>query len=321
MVESKLFHNVIAKMKTNSCNKSYFITVILTCFNRKAFTLRSLQSMYDAVETYNTQTCEHPISVAVYITDDGCTDGTSDAVRETFKDKDITIIQGNGSLFWAGGMRVAWKAALANRPESDFFLLMNDDTFFRPNALIELFNVHKYVMKIWGKAGIYSGVCSSTDGREITYGGSVYKKPLIGRAQMILPDGKPQRCQLTNANILLVAQNVVEGIGIFDEAYQHGCADWAYGMEANKAGFAVYVTANVCGLCDNDHDTESAEREKIINMTIAQRKAFFQHPLHSTHDVLYYMKRYQKLKCLPLLIARFLNIYMPKVYYGLSKLR
>lgn len=60
------------------------------------------------------------ISLSVYLTDDGCTDGTSQAVRDIFKGKDITIMQGDGNLYWAGGMRFAWKEALKKKTNGIF---------------------------------------------------------------------------------------------------------------------------------------------------------------------------------------------------------
>lgn len=296
------------------------IAVIITCFNRKNHTLKALQSLFYAEEHYNRHNTGG-ITVKVFLTDDGCTDGTADAILSTFADKDITILQGDGSLYWAGGMRMAWHAALAQQRKWDFFLLMNDDTLLNPEAFSELMATHHFALKEHGKAGIYSGVCSSSDGKEITYGGKKYSKPLIGRSYTMHPNGTPQPCRMTNANILLVSHEVTETIGIFDKAYTHSCADWAYGIEASKAGFPVYITAHICGKCDNDHDTEKVEKEKIIAMSIDERKAFFRHPLRSTSDIMTFMRRYQKAKFILLLIARFLNIYMPKTYYCLCKLR
>ena len=38
----------------------------------------------------------------------------------------VNLIQGNGKLFWAGGMRLGWRTALKSK-EYDAFLLLNDD--------------------------------------------------------------------------------------------------------------------------------------------------------------------------------------------------
>lgn len=102
------------------------IAVLLTCFNRKIKTLSCLQSLYHALEVYNNK-YENKIDLSIYLTDDGCTDGTGNAVRENFIDKNITILQGTGNLFWAGGMCLAWNTALRYNKGWDFYLLLNDD--------------------------------------------------------------------------------------------------------------------------------------------------------------------------------------------------
>lgn len=73
---------------------------LLTVYNRCAVTLKGLSSLYKAIENLG-----NGYTFDVYMTDDGCTDGTNEAVHEKFPN--IHIIQGDGSLFWSGGMRKA----------------------------------------------------------------------------------------------------------------------------------------------------------------------------------------------------------------------
>ena len=63
---------------------------------------------------------------------------------------------------------MAWRGALAQQRRWDFFLLMNDDTEFLPDAFTSLMSAHRDALKTHGKGGVYSGVCSSSDGSEIT---------------------------------------------------------------------------------------------------------------------------------------------------------
>ena len=50
----------------------------------------------------------------------------------------MRIIRGDGSLFWAKGMRKAWEAAIAERDNWDGFLWLNDDTELDGGALQKL---------------------------------------------------------------------------------------------------------------------------------------------------------------------------------------
>ena len=64
------------------------------------------------------------IDLNVYLVDDGSTDGTSEAVKKNFPQ--VNIIKGDGTLFWNGGMRVAFSKAMES--EHDYYLWLNDDT-------------------------------------------------------------------------------------------------------------------------------------------------------------------------------------------------
>lgn len=301
--------------------KTYETAVLVTCHNRCKKTVKCLQSLFVSLDAFNSSQQNINIVSKVFLTDDGCTDETVAAVSNDFKDRDIEIIKGNGQLFWAGGMRAAWEAALEDKTDWDFFLLINDDTEFSKYAIGELINTHLYAIKHFHKAGIYSGIISNFDNDKITYGGKKYTSRFIGKSVSIIPNGIPQKCTLTNANMLLVSRNVQSKIGILDSHYQHSCADWAYGIEANTAGFPVLVTGKICGYCDNDHDTNTKLNEKLNNMSIADRVKYFSFPTHSARDILLFMWHYNKIKYILVIIARIINILSPNIYYKLDKKR
>lgn len=78
------------------------IAVLLTVFNRKDKTLECLKRLYAQLPLDGYQ-------VDVYLTNDGCTDGTPEAVKKQFPD--VNIINGSGNLFWNRGMYTAWHEA------------------------------------------------------------------------------------------------------------------------------------------------------------------------------------------------------------------
>ncbi|MBQ0074365.1 MAG: glycosyltransferase family 2 protein [Prevotella sp.] len=297
--------------------KTYNIAVIITCFNRCRLTVESLKALYLSRDNYNNAHKEEELALTLFLTDDGCTDGTAETVLATFPGEEINIVKGDGSLYWAGGMRKAWKAAMEEYARWHFYILLNDDTQCMPEALGILMDTQKQLQKMHGMEGIVSGVCQSPDGKTITYGAEYYTRPLIGKSLIMHPTGKPEPCYRTNANLVLVASNVVSTIGMFDDGFIHSCADWAYGIKACKAGLPVYITPVACAICDNDHGNVSDEGEKVMKMNLSERKAFFSHPLRATSDKLLFMKRYYKEKYLILLFARTLAVYMPSLYYRL----
>src|SRR5687767_12507951 len=94
------------------------IAVLMTCFNRRETTLRCLRSLAE-------QELPEGCNLRVYLTDDGSSDGTGDAVRSEFPE--ATVLNGDGNQYWVGGTLMAWDAA---RP-ADFYLWLNDDVRLR----------------------------------------------------------------------------------------------------------------------------------------------------------------------------------------------
>ena len=108
------------------------IAVLLTVFNRKTKTLECLQRLYALfpVEGYK---------IDIYLTDDGCTDGTPEAIKLQFPQ--VNIIHGDGDLYWNRGMYKAWQEAA--KKNYDFYLWLNDDTFVYSNLFSTILETSK----------------------------------------------------------------------------------------------------------------------------------------------------------------------------------
>jgi glycosyltransferase involved in cell wall biosynthesis len=111
------------------------VAALLTCHNRREKTVACLDRLF-------AQDCLGPqgrggseVIVDVFLVDDGSRDGTAQTIREKFPQ--VAIAHGPGNLFWAGGMRLAWRTAVQAR-KYDAYLLLNDDTLLRPDALRSL---------------------------------------------------------------------------------------------------------------------------------------------------------------------------------------
>jgi len=82
--------------------------VLLTVFNRKEKTLECLSRLFDQLPVEDLQ-------IDVFLTDDGCTDGTAEAIENLFPS--VHILEGSGDLFWNRGMLMAWKAIIVGATE------------------------------------------------------------------------------------------------------------------------------------------------------------------------------------------------------------
>ena len=290
------------------------IAVLLTCHNRKKKTLAALKSLYKA-ETYYNISHIIKIKLDVFLTDDGCTDGTIEAVLNEFTNQNICIVESDGNAYWAGGMRLAWSKAIG-LGNFLFYLLINDDVILKDDCFVQLMETDKYCREKFNKGGVYTAFLADPKNHNlITYGAEVYRQGLLKSTELLKPIGCPQICEMPNANILCVSKEVVSEIGILSDAYIHGAADWDYGIRATRAGFPVLTTSTICGYCENDHDSRNEEAAKVLSMSFTQRKLFLNKPTRQYADGFAFFYKYNKLKFVIMKLGYFINLYFPKIFY------
>lgn len=316
------------------------IAVILTVFNRREKTVSCLKHLIEAAEAA-------AVDFSVFLSDDGCTDGTAEAVQAIFGNMEsidgnlessfcgdlqsvegdlqsplLHIVQGDGTLYWAGGMRKAWQAAIDSGTPWDYYLLINDDTYLYNNVFPQLFEAIEYGYSQTGRYGMASGItCQPGRPEEITYGGLNFVNKTKGRQELVKPSGTPQRIDMTHANILLVHHTVVEEIGIFHKGFRHSCADNDYSMTAARHGLPVYSTSKVCGECERDHSSLKEQTQQLMRMSLAERKKYVNAPLHCDSDYLLLVRRNMPLRYPMARLIRAIRLYLPKVYYHITNFR
>ncbi len=260
--------------------KNQRVAVLLTCHNRKAKTLDCLASFYRAV-------FPSEYTFDIFLTDDGSTDGTGEALKKLYPQ--ITLIQGSGNLFWAGGMRMAWESAM-RECSYDAFLLLNDDVMLNSDFLLNLMKTEEHSLQKRGKKGIYSGATVDETTGIVSYGGSKIKaNHIVMKSQLLSPREFPQECEITNANILWISKNVVDAVGIFDDKYIHGIADYDYSLRAYKKNIPVYLAPSVCGTCTNDHGKNWKKGDVSLKERVAYLKS---HKGLAYREYMYYLKRH-----------------------------
>lgn len=217
------------------------IAVLITCHNRKEKTLACLEAFFKASE-------EAEIIAAVFLTDDGSTDGTEQAVRERYPQ--VNIIKGDGNLYWNGGMRVAFAAAMERG--FDYYLWLNDDTILYASALRNLLALAKAEARSRNKPAVVVGTTQDAISGAATYGGlrklSAWR-PL--RHTMVLEaDAAP--CDTMNGNCVLIPGAVASKVGNLEAAFVHAMGDIDYGLRVSQAGFPIMVLPGYVGVCSHN---------------------------------------------------------------------
>jgi len=210
------------------------VAILLTVFNRKDVTLKGLELLEKAI-------AKSSAKFDIYMTDDNSTDDTSTSVASLFPD--VKILKGNGSLFWGGGMNMAWKEAVRIK-KYDGYIWFNDDSYLYEDALNELLCP---LLKMKDDA-IICGAFQDKTKRVTTYGGKLHND-----GEFLKPNGLLQEMKYMNGNFVFIPRNVFEEIGYIDDVFRHSMGDYDYGLRALKKGFKMYLTKNYVGECER-HD-------------------------------------------------------------------
>lgn len=211
------------------------ISVILTCFNRKEKTIQCLKSLSDGNPS---------ISFSFIIVDDNSHDGTVEAINGL--NINSTILNGSGSLFWAGGIRKGINYVLEYCKDSDYILLINDDVVFFDGC------IEKMILQLNEiQSSLIVGATCGKDGK-LTYG-AMLVKPNTSKGLFEKKDiSFAECCDTFNMNCVLLETSIFRKLGNFDEGYIHSLADLDYGLRARKMGFKIYTTYEYVGFCENN---------------------------------------------------------------------
>ena len=102
------------------------VAIVAPVHDRRELTLRCLRSLSRIDRT--------GLDVSIFIVDDGCTDGTPEAIARDFPH--VNIIPGSGELWYTEGTNVGVREALKHSP--DYILCINDDSIFDEQAVLRL---------------------------------------------------------------------------------------------------------------------------------------------------------------------------------------
>ena len=242
------------------------IAVLLTCHNRKETTRTCLKRLF-----------EIRADIDVFCVDDSSTDGTAQMITNEFPQ--VTLIEGDGNLFWSRGMRLAWVTA-REKKEYDFYFWLNDDLELYANAFDELLEC-SHLEK---DQAVITGLVEEETSHKAIYGGSDAAKRLIAA------NGKLNEVTFLNGNFVIVPRYVFENIGFLDKHFHHDLGDVDYGLTAKEHGMHVYTSR--CYIGSTDVALRSKHmRIRMSNVDIVKRFKRLYSPLGSNPFITFYFKR------------------------------
>ena len=214
------------------------IAVLMTCHNRKEKTIACLASLFS-------QTGLNEIyKLKVFLVDDGSTDGTGHAVNKRFPM--VTLIKGNGNLYWNRGMHMAWETAIRNNTQFQHYFWLNDDTNIYPDAVLTLLSAAN---ETDNKAIICGCIESPVDKGQLTYGGGTLHRNV---SVLNSPSTDLIGCDVIHGNCVLIPRFVFERVGNLDMRFTHAIGDHDYSLRAKRMGIRSYITGTFVASCERN---------------------------------------------------------------------
>lgn len=119
------------------------VHVLIPVFNRLPLTQRVLQCLH-------AQQLDEPLNIIVI--DDGSTDGTAEFLGSQ---QDVTVLKGDGSLWWGGAIELGLQHVLQTGASKDWVLLVNNDTQFGNDFIQRLIET----ARAYAPAAVGSVIC------------------------------------------------------------------------------------------------------------------------------------------------------------------
>ena len=211
------------------------VTVIFTCFNRKEQSVRCIQRLAQG---------NPEVQISFIVVDDGSTDGTDVLLAEL--PYEIQIIRGDGSLFWAGGMRKGIDAYFKRSTGRDeCVLLVNDDVVFYDGIIAQLTSKDKDLSAV-----VVGATCDHQG--NLTYGAKRFIVPRTRDVYRTVMPGDNDRCDSFNCNCVLIPSEILKTMGNFDKVYTHSLADLDYGFFLSRSGIPIYTAEKYVGICEKN---------------------------------------------------------------------
>ena len=221
------------------------ISVIIINFNGEKNTLDCLNSLAKI---------QHKLfNIDTILVDNSSENGISISEKD-FEEINLKIILNPKNMGFSGGNNVGIKFALKN--DSDYVLLLNNDTLVKEDFLTELFNFAEktekaglIVPKIYFANGFEfhkDKYTKSELGKVIWYGGGVMDwQNVVGRHRGVDQVDKGQfeeegQTDFASGCCVLIKKEVFEKIGLLDEDYFLYYEDNDFSQKATKAGYRIY---------------------------------------------------------------------------------
>jgi GT2 family glycosyltransferase len=206
------------------------IYIVIPVFNRLDTTRECLESL--RLQSYR--------YFHVVVVDDGSTDGTADFIGKYYPE--ISLLKGDGQLWWTGATNLAVEYALKFAGESDYILTLNNDTLLPTHYLETIISLARETPN-----GLIGSIALDYNRRDVRVNAGVRVDWFSARFTKINLIPGEETDSFYSVSFLsgrgtLIPVRVFERIGLYDaRAFPHYAADYDFSLRAKRVGYTLVL--------------------------------------------------------------------------------
>lgn len=250
------------------------VAILIPVHNGLEYTQNCISTLKEQIAPFNQK---RDIQFSLIVIDDGSSDGTADWIVSHHPD--ITLLEGDGSLWWSGGVTKGARHALETL-NYNWVLLWNNDVVPNENYFLQLSSL---IQDSKGDEIIGSKVCDLSNPNKIWSMGGFYN-PKTGKKYMLGLDkavtnksDEVLECDWLTGMGTLVHQKVFHQIGYWntkDFPQYFGDTDFTY--RAKKHGFRLIVDPKLILYNDTENTgfIHQGSLKKLIQSLVSIRSKY-----------------------------------------------
>lgn len=281
------------------------ILAVIPVHNRRETTLTILENIHSLATS--------SFQLDILVIDDGSTDGTSEVVASRFPD--VTIIHGDGNLWWGGALNLGFQYGLDRR--YDFIYTLNDDIVLDENTLKELYKASKkHINTVC--SSIVIGKSGNILSAGYTFSGFLRKlqNPHKNKPANSLRQGSLASETLSTQSTLIPIDIFKQGIFIDEENFLHNYSDLDFFNTIRRKGFKLMVISE--SLIQSNESSSNFHLFLLNNTTQDVFRSF--RSIKYAHNLKTQWNMANKNSRFPLGVIRFVGLMTPYVVWLAFKL-